>query len=114
MLSIKNAIAKERNAIIRDFDRINNLEMDGSMSKDVIPKLNKHLKDVDETYFEHMYHALTYAFTFAVLTITTLIHAILPFTFVETGSRKVREINKHIESRITSDNTIELNIDKND
>ena len=82
------------------------------MSKNVIPKLDKHLKDVDETYFEHMYHALGYTLTFALLTVTTLVHSILPFLFVETGSRKVREINKHIESRITSDNTIELNIDK--
>ena len=78
----------------------------------MLPKLDKHLKDVNETYFEHMYHAITYAFTFAVLTITTLIHAMLPFLFVETASRKIREINKHIESRVTSNNTIELNLDK--
>ena len=78
----------------------------------MLPKLTKHLKDVDETYFEHMYHALTYAFTFGILFVTTLIHSILPFLFVETGSRKIREINKHIESRLV-DNTIELNLDNN-
>ncbi len=85
---------------------------DGYRDDLMLPKLNKHLKDVNETYFEHMYHAITYAFTFAVLTITTLIHAMLPFLFVETASRKIREINKHIESRVTSNNTIELNLDK--
>ena len=85
---------------------------DGYRDDLMLPKLDKHLKDVDETYFEHMYHAITYAFTFAVLTITTLIHAMLPFLFVETASRKIREINKHIESRVTSNNTIELNLDK--
>ena len=85
---------------------------DGYRDDLMLPKLDKHLKDVNETYFEHMYHAITYAFTFAVLTITTLIHAILPFLFVETASRKIREINKHIESRVTSNNTIELNLDK--
>ena len=74
-------------------------------------KLDKHLKDVDETYFEHMYHALGYTLTFLLLTVTTLIHRIQPFLFVETGSRKVREINKHIESRITSEDSIELNLD---
>ncbi len=85
---------------------------DGYRDDLMLPKLDKHLKDVNETYFEHMYHAITYAFTFAVLTITTLIHAMLPFLFVETASRKIREINKHIESRVTSNNTIELNLDK--
>ena len=85
---------------------------DGYRDDLMLPKLNKHLKDVDETYFEHMYHALTYTFTFGILFVTTLIHAILPFLFVETGSRKIREINKHIESRIV-DNTVELNLDNN-
>ena len=69
----------------------------------MLPKLTKHLKDVDETYFEHMYHALTYAFTFAVLTITTLIHSVIPFLFVETGSKKVSELNKLIQSRLDND-----------
>jgi hypothetical protein len=67
--------------------------------------LNKHLKDVNETYFEHMYHALGYALTFALLTVTTLIHAILPFLFVETGSKKISKLNKHITSRQSNDNT---------
>ena len=71
----------------------------------MLSMLNKHLKDVNETYFEHMYHALGYALTFALLTVTTLIHAILPFLFVETGSKKVSELNKHITSRQSNDNT---------
>ena len=80
-------------------------------SKDVMfPKLSKHLRDVDETYFEHMGNALYYTLTFALLTVTTLIHSVLPFLFVETASRKIREINKHIHSRLTQDATIKLNI----
>ena len=73
------------------------------MSKNVIPKLDKHLKDVDETYFEHMYHALGYTLTFLLLTVTTLIHSILPFLFVETGSKKIQELNKHIQNRLDNE-----------
>ncbi len=65
--------------------------------------INKHLRDVNETYFEHMYHALGYTLTFALLTVTTLIHAILPFLFVETGSKKVSKLNKHIQNRLDND-----------
>ena len=66
-------------------------------------KLDKHLKDVDETYFEHMYHALGYTLTFLLLTVTTLIHSILPFLFVETGSKKIQELNKHIQNRLDNE-----------
>ena len=68
-----------------------------------MPKLDKHLKDVNETYFEHMYHALGYTLTFLLLTVTTLIHSILPFLFVETGSKKVQELNKHIQNRLDNE-----------
>ena len=69
----------------------------------MLPKLDKHLKDVNETYFEHMYHALGYTLTFLLLTVTTLIHSILPFLFVETGSKKVQELNKHIQNRLDNE-----------
>ena len=85
--------------IRREFYRSNRMH-DGYRDDLMLPKLNKHLKDVDETYFEHMYHAITYGFTFAVLTITTLIHAILPFTFIETGSKKIEQLNKHLSNRL--------------
>ena len=73
------------------------------MSKNVKDVITKHLRDVDETYFEHMYHALGYTLTFALLTVTTLIHSVLPFLFVETGSKKISELNKHIQNRLDND-----------
>tara|TARA_B110001454_G_C12661065_1_gene409510 strand:- start:847 stop:1158 length:312 start_codon:yes stop_codon:yes gene_type:complete len=88
--------------ITREFYRENKL--DEYRDDVMLPKLNKHLKDADETYFEHMYHALGYTLTFALLTVTTLIHAILPFTFVATGSKKISELHEHITSRL--DNSI--------
>ena len=73
------------------------------MSKNVKDVITKHLRDVDETYFEHMYHALGYTLTFALLTVTTLIHSVIPFLFVETGSKKISELNKHIQNRLDND-----------
>ena len=88
-----------RTTYVRHTTRMERRIMDSRM----FSKLDKHLKDVDETYFEHMYHALGYALTFLLLTVTTLIHAILPFTFVETGSKKIAELNKHIQNRLDND-----------
>ena len=65
--------------------------------------INKHLRDVNETYFEHMYHALGYTLTFALLTVTTLIHAILPFLFVATGSKKIKSMHDKIMLRLNKD-----------
>ena len=61
--------------------------------------IRKHLRDVDETYFEHMYHALGYACIFAILVVTTVIHSIIPFLFAETGSNKIKQLNKHMTDR---------------
>ena len=61
--------------------------------------IRKHLRDVDETYFEHMGNALYYTLTFALLTVTTLIHSVLPFLFASTGSKKIEELNKHMADR---------------
>jgi hypothetical protein len=62
--------------------------------------IRKHLKDVDETYFEHMGNALYYTLTFALLTVTTLIHSILPFLFAETGSKTIFKMHKNMLSRL--------------
>ena len=76
---------------------------DGYRDDLMLPKLNKHLKDVDETYFEHMYHALGYTLTFLLLTVTTLIHSVIPCLFVETGSKKIEQLNKHLSNRLDKD-----------
>jgi len=69
------------------------------LSKPLKLKLRAHLDEVNEGYFEHALHAGEYALTFAVLTVTTLIHAVLPFLFVKTGSRTIKRMYKHIEHR---------------
>ena len=59
----------------------------------------KHPKEVGETYLEHMYNAVRYAFTFLLLSITALIHSIFPFLFTKTASCVVQEMAKHMEER---------------
>ena len=46
----------------------------------------RHPASVGETYLEHMATASTFSVTFLYAGIVCAIHAILPFTFVKTGS----------------------------
>ena len=54
----------------------------------------EHPSSIDETYIEHMGNALKFSFTFLQLAVIAYIHAFLPFLFVNTGSDKVKELNK--------------------
>ena len=60
----------------------------------------KHPHSIGETYFTHMIEAFKYCFQFFTLFIITFIHAFFPFTFTNTSSKKVKEINTHLESRL--------------
>ena len=59
----------------------------------------KHPKEVGETYLEHLFNAVRYAFTFLLLFVVALIHSILPFLFTKTASCVVQEMAKHMEER---------------
>jgi len=59
----------------------------------------KHPKKVNETYFQHFFKALSYSFTFFILSVKSLIHAILPFCFEYSVSNKVKDIYKRLEKR---------------
>ena len=59
----------------------------------------KHPKEVGETYLEHLFNAVRYAFTFLLLFVVALIHSILPFLFTKTASCLVQEMAKHMEER---------------
>ena len=60
---------------------------------------NKHLNEIGETYFEHMFNALRYAFTFFLLVFVSVIHAIFPFWFTKTTSCVIQEMSDHIKER---------------
>ena len=59
----------------------------------------KHPKEVGETYLEHMFNAVRFAFTFLLLIIVALIHSIFPFLLTKTASCVVQEMAKHMEER---------------
>ncbi|AYJ84890.1 hypothetical protein D3Y57_02125 (plasmid) [Sphingomonas paeninsulae] len=52
-----------------------------------------HLHSVDESYGEHMKHALGFAFAMFLGGTACLIHAFLPFLFETTGSGRVRMLH---------------------
>ena len=59
----------------------------------------KHPKEVGETYLEHLFNAVRFAFTFLLLFIVALIHSIFPFLLTKTASCVVQEMAKHMEER---------------
>ena len=59
----------------------------------------KHPKEVGETYFEHLFNAVRFAFTFLLLFVVALIHSIFPFLLTKTTSCVVQEMAKHMEER---------------
>ena len=59
----------------------------------------KHLNEIGETYVQHMGNALKFSFTFLQLAVIAFIHGVLPFCFVNTGSRKVKKLNDLMQSR---------------
>jgi hypothetical protein len=59
----------------------------------------KHPHSINETYLRHMIEALKYCIQFILLSIMTFVHAVFPFLFVNTSSKLIKKINKHLENR---------------
>ncbi len=48
--------------------------------------LTAHLRHVDETYLQHMRHALSFAIWLLLAALACFMHALLPFLFEKSGS----------------------------
>jgi len=59
----------------------------------------KHPGEAGESYLEHGFVALRYAFTFLLLFVITFIHAIFPFLFERTASNCISEMTEHMGQR---------------
>lgn len=59
----------------------------------------RHPQEVGETYFEHMGVAGGFGFTMLVGGLCVLVHAVLPFLFVQTGSRTMDKLHKRMTRR---------------
>jgi len=56
-------------------------------------ELKKHLEDVDEGYFEHLGNAAGFGFKMIGGGLACLVHAVLPFAFIRTGSQAIIDLN---------------------
>jgi hypothetical protein len=56
----------------------------------------RHPASVGETYFEHMGMASSFSITFLYAGVVCAIHAILPFTFVKTGSAIITNLHNRM------------------
>jgi len=60
----------------------------------------QHLAAVQESYFEHLRHALRYAATLLGAGLALVVHAIVPGWFQTTGSRTVFRLNAILLDRL--------------
>jgi len=53
---------------------------------------SEHPASVGETYFGHLFSALSFCAKITVALLACLVHAFLPFMFEKTGSRMIRRL----------------------
>jgi hypothetical protein len=60
----------------------------------------QHPREVDETYAEHLATAAGFGATMVVGGLCVMIHAVLPFLFVNTGSKTMQKLHKRMTKRV--------------
>lgn len=60
---------------------------------------NRHPRDVGETYGEHLGQASTFAASLILAGLACLVHAIFPFWFERTASRRVQILHTRMTNR---------------
>lgn len=61
--------------------------------------MSKHLKEINETYFEHMRFAQRCGFRMIVAGIACVVHSIIPDIFVTTASDTLKNLTEEINQR---------------
>jgi hypothetical protein len=64
----------------------------------------KHPREVGESYGEHLSHAGSTGFTLIGAGLACLVHAVLPFLFVNTGSNIIRRLHGGLTRRVDAPN----------
>ena len=59
----------------------------------LIRAFTEHPASVGESYAEHLYRAVYFGTRMVFAGIACLVHGVLPFLFVRTGSRAIAELN---------------------
>ena len=61
--------------------------------------LTRHLREVDERYFEHMAFAMRFGVLGLISGAAAVVHALFPFLFVTTSSRAYQRMAAMLEDR---------------
>ena len=64
--------------------------------KTLLDSFTHHPASVNETYFEHLYSAWSFAFRMACAGCACFLHGLFPFLFVTTGSSTIRELHERM------------------
>jgi hypothetical protein len=59
----------------------------------------EHPESVGETYTEHMVHASYFGARMVLAGLACMVHALLPFMFVRTGSQAIESLNARMQAR---------------
>jgi hypothetical protein len=59
----------------------------------------EHPESVGETYTEHMVHASHFGGRMVLAGLACMVHAVLPFMFVHTGSDAIESLNARMQAR---------------
>ena len=60
----------------------------------LLERTRKHLKDQNETYFQHMWAAWKIVYSLSVIGFKCFIHSVCPFLFTTALSEKIDCLNK--------------------
>jgi hypothetical protein len=66
----------------------------------MLKKIRDHLEGVQESYFQHMFHAFGYGARMILGGLCALIHAICPAIFQTTASGTVAELHSELQARL--------------
>ena len=53
----------------------------------------RHPQSVGETYFEHLLHASSFGIRMVLGGVACMLHGLLPFLFVKTGSKQIQTLH---------------------
>ncbi len=70
-----------------------------SRKNPIVAMFLDHPATVDETYFQHMRFAFSFAFWLGAAALAALVHAIIPALCETTASRILKRLHARIESR---------------
>ena len=59
----------------------------------------KHPHSINETYFQHMFHAMKFVLVLVCLVGVGFIHSIFPFLFEKTVSNGIEELHQVLKTR---------------